>query len=522
MWGPAGGAVTLLLGLDVGTTAIKALLFDPATGCSVAVGQSPTIIHYPGEGRSEFDPVGLWSGAVVAIRQALAGHAASDVAGLAVASMGEVGVPLDGADQPCYAAISWFDRRAEEFLPWWEQQVGVEQTYQITGQILHHMYGALKMQWLRRHEPDIWGRVRRWLSIEDYMLWRLAGVAVTDYSIAGRTLLFDQQRAIWSEALLDATGLSRAMLPEVVAGGTRVGTVTPAAASATGLVAGTPVVTGGHDHLVGALAAGAVRPGVLLDSAGTAEGILLTVEAYTPNAALFQAGFSTYRHVVPDHFVVVGGQHGAGGLVNWLIDRLYAVDDGERPYTRAFADATATPLGAGGLFCLPHLRGSRMPERDLRSRAAFVGLVDGHGRGHLLRAALESLGYWLKESVDVLCTAVGLDVQQLVVIGGATRSPLWMQIKADCTGLPLAIPQVSEAVALGAALLAGVGAGLFADTAAAVAAVQRPSLTIEPNPAAVAQYARARAVYRQLYPSLRDVNRAILALAEGPDGIRLA
>jgi xylulokinase len=301
-----------------------------------------------------------------------------------------------------------------------------------------------------------------------------------------------------------------------------VGTVTPTAAAATGLVAGTPVVTGGHDHLVGALAAGAARPGVLLDSAGTAEGILLTVKGYAPTAALFQAGFSTYRHVVPEHFVVVAGQHGAGGLITWLIDRLYGGDGGTRPYMQALADAEAVPVGAGGLFCLPHLRGSRVPERDLRSRAAFVGLVDGHGRGHLLRAALESLGYWLKESIDVLRGTIGVDVQRLVVIGGATRSPLWMQIKADCTGLPLAIPQLPEAVALGAALLAGVGAGIYADAPAAAAAVQRPTLTVEPNPAAVAQYARARAVYRQLYPHLRDINRAILSLAEGPDGIRLA
>jgi xylulokinase len=514
--------VTLLLGLDVGTTAIKALLFDPAQGCTAAIAQVPTIVKYPGEGRSEFDPGQLWSGVSAAVRQVLTGREAAEVAGVAVASMGEVGVPLDGVGEACYPAITWFDRRTEEFLPWWEQEIGVERTYQITGQVLHHMYGALKLQWLRRHEPEVWARVRRWLSVEDYITWRLAGVAATDHSVAGRTLLFDQERATWSEDLLAATGVPRSLMPEAVASGAVVGTVTATAAAATGLVAGTPVVAGGHDHLVGALAAGAARPGVLLDSAGTAEGILLTVKDYAPTATLFQAGFSTYRHVVPGHFVVVAGQHGAGGLITWLIDRLYGGDGGSRPYAQALADAEAVPVGAGGLFCLPHLRGSRVPERDLRSRAAFVGLVDGHGRGHLLRAALESLGYWLKESIDVLRDATCIDVQELVVIGGATRSPFWMQIKADCTGLPLAIPQLPEAVALGAALLAGVGAGIYADAPAAAAAVQRPTLTIEPNPAAVAQYVRARAVYQQLYPQLRDINRAILSLAEGPDGIRLA
>ncbi|HEV7216899.1 MAG TPA: FGGY family carbohydrate kinase [Chloroflexota bacterium] len=513
--------MTLLLGLDVGTTAIKALLFDADARRSVAVGQEPTVIRYPGEGRSEFSPDQLWSGVVSAIRQVLAGREPKEVAALAVASMGEVGVPLDGDGLPCYPAISWFDRRSEEFLPWWNELVGVERVYQITGQVLHHMYGALKMQWLRRHEPDVWARTRRWLSVEDFIIWRLADVATTDYSVAGRTLLFDQANATWSEALLAATGIRRALLPEAVPSGTVVGRVSDAAMLATGLAAGTPVVTGGHDHLVGALAAGAARPGVVLDSAGTAEGILVTVPTYSPNSALFRAGFSTYRHVVPDNFVVVAGQHGAGGLVNWLLDRLYAPDANGRAYARALADAAAAPLGAGGLFCLPHLRGSRVPERDLRSRAAFVGLTDGHERGHLVRATLESLGYWLKESVDVLASAAELEVGQLVVIGGATRSPLWMQIKADCTGLPLTIPQVTEAVALGAALLAGVGAGVYADQAAAAAALPRPALTVLPDVAAVAQYAKARAVYRQLYPALRDINTSILSLAEGPNALTI-
>jgi xylulokinase len=279
------------------------------------------------------------------------------------------------------------------------------------------------------------------------------------------------------------------------------------------------VVAGGHDHLVGALAAGATRPGVLLDSAGTAESLMLTVERYAPRPALFNAGFSTYRHVVPESYVVVAGQHGAGGLINWLIDRLYPAEGGERAYERALAEAAAVPVGAGGLFCLAHLRGSRVPERDVYSRAAFVGLVDGHDRGHLVRAGLESLGFWLKGSMDVLAAAAGLAVRDLAVIGGATRSPLWLQIKADCSALPLAVPQVAEAVALGAALLAGVGAGLYPDADTAAAGVQRPVRTVTPDPVAVAQYARARLVYQQLYPALRDVNQAILALREGPNAL---
>jgi xylulokinase len=162
-----------------------------------------------------------------------------------------------------------------------------------------------------------------------------------------------------------------------------------------------------------------------------------------------------------------------------------------------------------------------VPERDLLSRAAFVGLVDGHGRGHLLRAALESLGYWLRGSLDVLEEATSTAFQELLVIGGATRSKLWLQIKADCTGCRLVVPELEEAVAVGAALLAGVGAGCYSDAEAGARALQLGTRRIEPDAEAVRQYARARAVYRMLYPSLRDVNGALRALGQGPDALTI-
>ena len=513
--------MALLLGLDIGSTAVKALLFDSERAVILAVGQAPTPVLESADGRSAFDPEGIWQATVRAISQALRASAGRRVAAVAAASMGEVGVPLDAAGAPCYPAITWYDRRTEEQMAWWQERIGVERVYQITGQVLHHMYSALKLQWLREHEPDAWARTRRWLCMEDYVGWRLSGEAVTDQSVASRTLLFVQASATWSEELLAATGLPRSLFPEVAPSGTVFGKVSTSAAEATGLAAGTPVVTGGHDHLVGALAVGAARTYVLLDSAGTAEGIMLTADRFDPSPTLFAAGFSTYRHVVPGRFVVVAGQHGAGGLITWLIDRLYPSTAEGRDYARALADAAAAPIGAGGLFCLPHLRGSRVPERDLQSRAAFVGLVDGHGRGHLMRSALESLGFWLKSSIAVLAEATGIDPAELVVIGGATRSPLWLQIKADVTNRRLRVPEVEEAVALGAALLAGVGAGVYANADAAAASLTLPVRRVVPNPEAAAQYARAHAVYRQLYPALGDVNAAIRALATGPDALRI-
>jgi xylulokinase len=513
--------VTRLLGLDIGTTAIKALLFDAEQRRVLAVGEAPTPFLPSVRGRSELDPEGIWQATIQAIRAVHGDTSGSGVDAVGIASMGEVGVPLDGAGDPCYPAIAWFDRRSEDQLDWWERTIGIERIYDITGQILHPMYSAPKLQWLRAHEADVWARLDRWLCMEEFIGWQLTGEMVTDYSVASRTLLFDQRRAQWSTELLSATGLPRRLFADAVPSGTIIGQMSAAAARQTGLATGTPVVTGGHDHLVGALPVGAVQPNVLLDSAGTAEGILLTANRYDPSAALLGAGFSTYRHVLPEHFVVVAGQHGAGGLITWLIDRLYQPVGGRRPYDQAFADAARAPVGAGGLFCLPHLRGSRVPEHDLGSRAAFVGIVDGHERGHLLRAALESLGFWLRSSIEVLEAAIGTPVGDLHVVGGATRSPLWLQIKADCTGRTLTIPEVGEAVALGAALLAGVGAGVYADVASAATGIDVPVRHVEPTTMAASQCQRAFAVYQLLFPALRNVNAAIRGLGEGPEALTI-
>ncbi|MCL5946471.1 MAG: FGGY family carbohydrate kinase [Chloroflexi bacterium] len=504
--------VRVLLGLDLGTTSLKALALDAEHKAAVSTGQHPTPLQQHGDGTSTFDPEALWHGVCRTLDSCLRNCEDPHVEALAIASMGESGLPVDTDGMPLYPAITWFDRRTQSYLPWWEERVGREQLFQITGQLLHHMYGALKIQWLREHEPLVWQKTARWLSIPDYIIHRLTGAYVTDFSIASRTLLFDQRTARWSPELLTALEVKETLLPAVQPSGSVAGSITGEAARQTGLPVGLPVVLGGHDHLVGCLAVGAARPGVVLNSVGTAEGVMLTTHTFNPSPALMHAGYSTYRHVIPDSFVVVAGQHGAGGLINWLLDLLYP-DVGSRPYGLAFEEALAVPPGCQGLLCLPHLRGSRLPEHDLQSRAAFVGLVDGHGRGHFLRAALEALGLWLRSALEVLEQALGASIPELMVIGGATRSRLWMEIKAAAIQKQLRLPQVTEAVALGAALLGGIGVGMFEDADTAVQSLHLDETVIFPDPTLAHVYDHLYPLHRELYTALAEINHRLAGMS---------
>jgi len=499
----------LLLGIDVGTTNTKVVVYDPERGQVVAVAGRPTQTHHPRPEWSEFLADELWEGAAAAVREvvdAVGGPAA--IQAVSVASMGEAGVPLDAQQRPLAPLIAWYDLRTEPQAAWWRATFDPFALYSITGQIVEPKYSVNKLLWLREHRPEVFTATRRWLCVEDFILWKLSGEQAIDYSLASRTMLFDQRRLDWSDALLAHAGLRRDLFPPALPSGTRIGRVTAEAAQATGLGTHTVVATGGHDHLVGAFAAGAIRPGGILDSTGTACTLLTVADRFEPQRPLFEAGFETYAHVVAGTYIVLCGYiDAAGGAVEWLARQLF----GEHGYEAAFRAAEAAPLGAAGALWLPHLLGSGTPHNDPSSRAALVGVRPEHGRGHLFRALLEGLAYWMQQNLDLAGERLGLPADgELLAIGGATRSPFWMQLKADVSGRPVHVPRIEEAVALGAALLAGLGSGLFPSAEAAAASLRADSARYRPDSRATAAYRRRyELVYRRLYPALREINATL-------------
>jgi xylulokinase len=499
-----------LVGIDVGTTNTKAVIFDAETGRVCAVGSSRTMTHHPRVEWSEFDADDLWSTVVESLRQAIAQCEHPErIRAISVASMGEAGFPLDESRQVLYPAIAWYDPRTEAQAQWWRDTVGSERVYDITGHVLHAMFGINKLLWLRDNEPTIFVRIRHWLSIEDFVLWKLSGEIATDYSIASRTMVFNQHALTWSETLLSHANIPVEWFAPAFPSGTMIGTLRREVAEETGLPQQISVVTGGHDHLCGALATGVTRPGQFLDSTGTTSVILALSNTFQPDATadeLRAAGYTTYAYVVRDTYATLGSMSFAGGALEWLVTLLYgqgaSVDD--EIYAQAVREGAQIPLGSRGAIVLPYLLGAGTPYGRKSAYGTIFGLTPSHGRAELVRALMEGLAFWLRDNLEALRRlGIAPAHPEIIAIGGPTRATLLMQIKADITGCRIRVPQIEEAGAAGAALLAGMGIGAFHSSEEATAALHHDETTYTPQQEAQVVYDD---IYHQAYlPACRTV-----------------
>jgi len=380
---------------------------------------------------------------------------------------------------------------------------------------------------MAEHQPEILARTDKWLLIEDFLNFMLCGRRATDYSMASNTLLFDQHKLDWSEEMLAASGIDRRLLSEAFPSGTVLGEVHAEAARRTGLPEGTPVVLGGHDHICGTLPVGAFRPGVVLDVLGTWESVLIAMRSPGLTPQLQKTGMMVQAHVARGMYSAAGATV-AAGMLEWYRKTLGAGDWGlgevrkspnpEIPksrnsalpsWDRLMAAAAASPPGARGVMFLPHMSGANCPMVDERSLGAFVGLSDMATAGDVLRAMIEGLNYQFLDIVTTVEAASGSKPEQFIAVGGATRNAFWMQNKADLLGRPIEVPAIEEASPLGAAILAGIGLGLYKDEEDAFARVYRPGKTYQPNAELTARYAQWFQIYRQLYPALRPISYAL-------------
>jgi xylulokinase len=505
-----------LAGIDLGSTTLKAVIYDTA-GNVVASACRPTERFHPDPAHPEWtvwQPDQIWGGAAAAMREAV-GQVADPrrIRGVAVTGMGMDGVPVDDKGQWLYPFISWHCPRTQPQFDWWVKNIGAEKTFSVGGNTLWRFSTALRLLWMAEHEPEILRRAAKWLLIEDYVNMMLCGKMATDYTMASCTLLFDQRKLDWSDEMLRLSGIDRRLLAPAHPSGAPLGEVTGRAAQETGLPAGTPVVLGGHDYLCGALPVGAIRPGVILDVSGTWEVVLATTRApvLTPEAQ--RTGVTVEAHVARDLYAIWGGAV-SSDMLEW-----YRKEYGFEAKARAegcggvdwdflMADAAAAPVGSRGVMFLPHLSGAGCPDADPQSLGAWVGLSSFATKGDLLRALIEGLDY---QFLDIVRTMQGLGVpfDRLVVVGGAARNKFWMQNKADMVGLPIEVPEVEDATPLGAAMLAGIGVGVYADAQDAYERVCKPATLYHPDPAAAAQYKDLFAIYKQLYAALRPVNRQL-------------
>ena len=406
--------------------------------------------------------------------------------------------------------ISWYDTRTLAEQRWWLDEYGGRRVFDITGLTPQPILSLCKLMWLKRHRPDSLARGSVWLNIADWVVYRLSGVQATPSSLAARTMAYDLARRTWSTELLEAAGVPVHLMPPIVPSGQVVGYVTAEAAAQTGLAEGTPVVTSGHDHLVGAFGVGVTEPGHLLNSMGTAEALILPLLAPVLNDLTYQSRANIGAHTARDRYYANVGLHAHGATLDWV--RSLIVPD--LPLADGFAQvnalAASTPPGSRGAVFQPHLRGITRPIYDPLSRGAFIGLSFQTGRPEMARAVFEGMAFAWRLALESLEQATGLQVEDITVIGGGARNPLWLRVKADITQRTLHVLEVEEAVAWGAAALAGVGVGVFRDAADVRARVRFSETVIPPDPALAALYDDVYTHhYRPVYEALQSMHHRI-------------
>lgn len=486
-----------VLGVDIGTGGVRALLVDTRTGTVRAEATNSCSLDSPHPLWSEQDPEEWWTAASNSINEVLAtlGDPAE------VAAVGFTGqmhglVLLDEQGQVTRPAILWNDQRTSEQCDRINDLVGREEMVRITGGPALASFTAPKILWVMEHEPEVAAASRHLLLPKDYVRWRATGVHAIDASDASGTSLLDIETRQWSPELVKQLGIPEGWLPPVHESSTVIGTIDAAGAAATGLREGTPVVAGAGDQAAAGVGSGAIEPGLVSISLGTSGVVFAAVDEIPRDAS---GALGSFCHAVDGRCHVMGCMLSAGGSLQWWRDAT-GIHAGDDAYDRWIEEAAEIPPGSEGLLFLPYLSGERTPHPDPKARGAFIGLTTRHDRRHMARAVLEGITFGLADAVDLVRKA-GHTVDLVRVSGGGARSETWRQLMADVFNADVELVTVPGATAFGAALLASVGAGLYPDVASAAKAMVTTSSRTSPGKQASA-YPAWHERFKELYPAL--------------------
>ena len=495
--------MTCLLGLDVGTSGAKALLIGPL-GQVLATATESYPLHTPHPLWTEQDPEAWWEACAKAIRRVLDDGKVQpgDVEGIGLTGQMHGLVLLDAAGNVVRPAILWNDQRTADQCRAITQRVGAERILQLTGNPVLPGFTAPKIAWVAENEPEAFGRSRHLLLPKDYVRYRLTGEILSDVSDASGTSLFDVAHRRWSPEMVEAVGVPRDWLPETHESPEGSARVSAGGAAATGLQEGTVVAAGAGDQAAGALGVGAIGVGTGSVSVGTSGVVFAPTREYRSDPA---GRLHAFCHAAPGRWHLMGVMLSAAGSLQWYHD----LREGDT-FDALLEEAAGVKPGCEGLLFLPYLTGERTPHADPLARGAFVGLTIRHRWDHMTRAVLEGVAFGLRDSLELI-RAAGDTPARARLTGGGARSPLWRQILADILGLGLEVPENSEGAAFGAALLAGVASGVFANVDEAAEKTVRISETVGPGPER-SVYEDLYQVYRGLYPALRQT---FLALGQG-------
>jgi xylulokinase len=500
--------MSYMLGLDVGTSGVKAVLVSE-DGVVIAAATQEYPSSTPLPLWSEQNPADWWRSSRHALKQVVteAGVPGEAILGLGLTGQMHGSVFLDERNAVIRPAILWNDGRTEPQCEQITQRIGEGKLIQISGNPALTGFQAPKVLWLREHEPENYNRVQHLLLPKDYIRLQLTGDYATDASDAAGTLLLDIARRKWSNEILDALEIPGTWLPRVYESTEATGHLNSTVAGELGLPPGVQVIAGASDNAAAATGTGVIREGIISSSIGTS-GVLF---AHIDNILLDPQGrLHTFCHAVPGAYSLMAVTLSAGGAFQWLRNTLRAIAPAGSTfdYEQVVNLAQQTPPGAEGLLFLPYLSGERTPHRDPLARGAFVGLTLRHGLGHMARAVMEGVIFSLRDGLTIM-EDLGLPISEVRAIGGGARSAMWCQMQADIFGRSIVRMRAEEGPAFGAAILAGVGVGLYRDVQAAVSATVGTREMIAPKAETSRTYADLYAIYRQLYSSLRSTFSAL-------------
>jgi len=498
-----------LLGIDVGTTGCKAAAFTP-DGKLLTEAYREYDVQRPQAGWAELDAKDVWSKVRACIRSVSSKTTGDPIAALAVSSLGEAVVPVDADRNILGPSLLNFDVRGEAYVSEIAEALPDEQLYRITGNALGNHFSLTKMIWLQRHQPELWSRARYLLPWESLVGYLLGAEPAVDYSLAGRTLLFDLTSRDWSQHLLSVAQIDRTMLPRTAPAGTRIGTVSLVVADELGLGPDVAIITGAHDQCANAVGAGVLDEGNAMYGMGTYICIVPVFRQRQDPSVMLPRGLNTEHHAAPGLYVSFIYNHG-GSLFKWYRDTFAASErdrakaEGRDIYAELIAEMPDSP---STVIALPHLAPTGPPEFIPDATGAIAGLRLETTRGDILKGILEGATYYLRECVDSLPTA-GIQIERFRAVGGGSKSDAWIQLSADIMGVPFERPRTAEAGTLGAAILAGVGSGAYASVHEGVQAMVTVERTYEPRSQAHTAYAERYALYRELWPLLGNYLRRL-------------
>ncbi|MDD4710550.1 MAG: xylulokinase [Eubacteriales bacterium] len=504
-----------LLGIDLGTSGTKTVLFD-VNGSAVASATVEYPLHQPQNGWAEQDPLDWWEAAKTTIRQVLQKSRANpeDIMGLGISGQMHGLVLLDENGDVLRPAIIWNDGRTSLECAEITQIIGYERLIAITANPALTGFTAGKILWVRKNEPDIYKRAKHILLPKDYVRYKLTGEYFSEMSDASGTNLLDVPKRCWSDEILTLLRIDKNLLPPLIESSDRAGTVTPRAAKDTGLNAGTIVAAGAGDNAAAAVGTGVVKQGKAFITIGTS-GVIF---AHSDTVQIDPAGrVHTFCAAVPGAYTVMSCSLAAGLSLKWFRDTFCLAECetagqmGVDPYQLMDEEAKKVQIGANRLLFLPYLMGERSPLLDSNARGAFIGLSAIHTRRDLLRAVMEGVMYSQKQNLDIL-SGMRVLPDAMLATGGGAKSTLWREMIADVLQMPVKTVANTEGPALGAAILAGVAAGVYEDIPGACEKIIRENEPLTPDKKKGEAYHRVYEIYQSLYPALKDTYRKLIAV----------